>query len=487
MPLRQLIVVLICTCAHAQQPGHVELTPITLHTSEGESIDAERGTLWVTENRHDHDSRVIALAFVRLKSVADDARAPLVHLAGGPGDSSTHMADSPGALTAFRPILDVCDVIFFDQRGTGASEPDMRVPIDVRLSDVLFLDEDQAMARTREIGTQAAASLSQRGIDIRGYTTEQNADDLNDLRIALDEDHLSLLGFSYGTHLAQAMMRRHGDHLQSVVVCGVEGLDETYKDPMRADTQLRKLALMASADPQINQSIPDLIMLLRRVLARLQREPMVVQAQGPEGMIDVPVGPFGLMLIMRFDIGDATDLPVIPRLLWSIDRGDPSVLRWFVQKRLGIVRGLNGMTILMDGTSGASEGRWALVSAETERSLFGKAVNFPFPDAFDAMNVQTLPDDFREPLVSDVRTLLLSGSLDWNTPPYQAEKLRWGLTDSTHIIVDNAGHEQVLSHPDVQRAVVRFLGGDDVSDVRAAWPALTFEPLEGPGSHPATR
>src|SRR5689334_25089176 len=34
--------------------------------------------------------------------------------------------------------------------------------------------------------------------------------------------------------------------------------------------------------------------------------------------------PFGLKLILRIDLGDATDLPVYPRLLWSIDHGDPS-------------------------------------------------------------------------------------------------------------------------------------------------------------------
>lgn len=90
--------------------------------------------------------------------------------------------------------------------------------------------------------------------------------------------------------------------------------------------------------------------------------------------------------------------------------------------------------------------------------------------------------------MSDVRTLLLSGTLDWNTPPFQAEQLRWGLTDATHLIVENAGHEQILTHPEIWNAIPAFLAGDDVGAVRAAYPPLEWVPLEGydeDRSHPS--
>jgi hypothetical protein len=58
----------------------------------------------------------------------------------------------------------------------------------------------------------------------------------------------------------------------------------------------------------------------------------------------------------------------------------------------------------------------------------------------------------------------------------------------THLIVGGAGHEQTLTHPDIRDAIVRFLRGEDVSDVKAAWPPLSFVPLEGydpRNTHPA--
>ena len=76
-----------------------------------------------------------------------------------------------------------------------------------------------------------------------------------------------------------------------------------------------------------------------------------------------------------------------------------------------------------------------------------------------------------------------------NTPPYQAERLRWGMTDATHLIVDHAGHEQTLFQNDTAVPVIAdFLAGRDVRNRTITYPALRFVPLEGTDpavSHPS--
>jgi hypothetical protein len=83
----------------------------------------------------------------------------------------------------------------------------------------------------------------------------------------------------------------------------------------------------------------------------------------------------------------------------------------------------------------------------------------------------------------------VSGDLDWNTPPYQAEELRWGFSNATHLVVRNAGHEQTwLQNQGSIPVLVDFLSGKDVSDRHLSYPALQFLPLEGSdaaASHPA--
>ena len=141
-------------------------------------------------------------------------------------------------------------------------------------------------------------------------------------------------------------------------------------------------------------------------------------------------------------------------------------------------RRVNLLTWVMDGASGAPAHRWKRIEEETKASIFGDVMNFPYPSISDDLGNIDVGDAFREPLVSDVPTIFLSGTLDWNTPPKQAQRVRWGFSNSTHIIVDNAGHEQILPQPGIQDAVRRFLKGEDVSDVTVNLPPLKFIPVK---------
>jgi pimeloyl-ACP methyl ester carboxylesterase len=202
--------------------------------------------------------------------------------------------------------------------------------------------------------------------------------------------------------------------------------------------------------------------------------------------VDVPLGAWGLALLLRFDIGDASDVPVFPRLLFTLDQGDPSIASWFVSKRLASLTDLNAMTIFTDASSGASPERRALIAGQATRSMFFDVVNFPTEAAARIWKVTELDASYRSPLVSDVRTLICSGTLDWNCPPFQAERLRWGLSRAAHISVVNAGHEQIMAHAVVQRSIVRFLRGEDVDSATVSWPPLRFLPVTGPATgHPA--
>ena len=66
--------------------------------------------------------------------------------------------------------------------------------------------------------------------------------------------------------------------------------------------------------------------------------------------------------------------------------------------------------------------------------------------------------EVREPLFSPVPTLFVSGTMDANTPPFNAEELMWGFPNGRHVMVVNAFHETLVS-PAVQQWVVDFFGG----------------------------
>ena len=380
-------------------------------------------------------------------------------------------------LDTWVPFLALSDVVLIDQRGVTDTalqwEWDGPPPLN------FFVSADTALRHVAEMNRRAAAVIRARGVDVAGYTTVESAADLEALRAALGAERVSLLAFSYGTHLACAYLRTYGNRVESAVMLGTEGPDHTYKLPWTMDTQFRKLAGLTAADPRIAKRVPDLIALYDRVIARLEREPMIVPVPTGEDTLRVPVGAFGLRLILRYDVGDATDLVVFPRLLWSIEQDDPSLLSWFVRKRAGVAMGVHAMNSVMDAASGLTAGRRALIDAQARTSRFADVVNFPDLRE-DAWKTPDLGDGFRSPLVSTARVLFVSGDLDFNTPPYQAEELRWGMPNTTHLIVEHAGHEQTFWQNDTAiPVVVDFLAGRDVRDRTITYPVLRFIPLEG--------
>ncbi|MGH7566925.1 MAG: alpha/beta hydrolase, partial [Gemmatimonadota bacterium] len=135
------------------------------------------------------------------------------------------------------------------------------------------------------------------------------------------------------------------------------------------------------------------------------------------------------------------------------------------------------MSIAMDCASGVDEERRRRIESETPGSVFGRMVNLLEPESCESVDVADLGPDFRSPLESDVPTLFVSGTLDSNTPPWQAEENRKGFPNSAHIVVENAGHESTLPVPEVQGSIVKFMGGENLEDRRVALPALEFEPI----------
>ena len=450
--------------------------PFTVEAFHGKSLEGQIGSIEVPEHRGSDRKKTLALYFVRLPTTAENPAAPIVYLDGGPGGSGIRIARVPGYFETFEALTAVADVILLDQRGAGKSDPGLYCAPPNALPPLdLFADAAKLERFMLERVEACRGELEAKGVDLAGYTTRESADDLEALRRALGVERLSLLGFSYGTHLGLSAIRRHGPSLERVALVGVEGPDHTRKLPSSLDTQVRKLSLLAARDPAINQQVPDMYALLRKVLDQLAERPMLVTIELPDGPLEIPVGSHGLQMILNWDVGDGNDFPVFPALLATIDQGDPSLLAWFVRKRAPRMSGgVRALYFAMDGASGASPERWARIARETPGAILGNVANGLFPDVAGALGVQPLDESFRGPILSEVETLFVTGTLDSNAPPYQAEEVRWGFTSSSHLIVENAGHEDMLVHPEVRAVLSDFFQGQDVSDRRVALPTPRF-------------
>lgn len=464
----------------------LEWEPYELRDEEGETIpDVFVAKLTVPMNRAKPDGPTIRLAVLKLAGSPEGP--PLVHLHGGPGGLATGLA----GLLLWQDLRDTGDVILLDQRGCGRSEPALYLqPLPEGVPADVFASREALGRYLEAVSRETATALREQGIEPSAFHNLENVADLEDLRRALGVERLNILGFSYGSHLGLLWLRAHPGSIANAVLIGVEGLDMTSKLPRTYDVHWRRLALLAARDPALASHAAEIAELLPRALAELRREPLAVKLPDPVtgAARDYLVGPYGLELLLVLDLGDSSDIPVIPRLLHEVVHRRTSLLAWFVRKRLGLVAGFPVTMFTMDAGAWTPQGRSAAIAEQRVRAVLSDSMNFSFPEAEACFEPRRFGAEYCEPLISSVRTLFVSGELDSNTPPFQAEEVRFGFSDSTHLVARNAGHEGSWMNNDRSIAAIRdFLSGEDVSGRSIDLPTLRFAPLEGPASvaHPA--
>jgi pimeloyl-ACP methyl ester carboxylesterase len=438
----------------------LEFAPYAFETERHGTIDAQVAFLDVPRRRDEPDGPRMQLRVVRLPATAGDGKAtPVVYLAGGPGGSGVGTARGP-RWPVFEQVRRETDVLLFDQRGTGLSKPPPPCPHIQRFDDAKPLDREAALAALSHTAARCIAHWREEGVDLAAYTTAESAADLEDLRRALGVPQISLWGMSYGTHLALASLRLHGAGVERVVLIGVEGLDDTLKLPLAADTLLADLAVVAR-----DQGFEDLTGMTRRVLARLRQEPAQGRSLMHRGR-EVTLGAYDAQLAIAAALGRRSTQQMLPLALRDAEEGDYDLLSTLVlavREQLGEFR---AMPLAMEVASGHSPYRRAMAEAQANDSLFGDALNFPFPMIGDGLGLVNLGEAFRAPLHSDVPALFVSGTLDGRTPPANAEAVLPGFNNAVHLLVRGASHDDELwlGNPEIATHVAGFLAGQTVID-----------------------
>jgi len=196
--------------AHA---GQLALHPCSYATKKG-AYAADCGTLVVPENRHDPQSRLIALPVKRIKALSANPREPVFRLQGGPGLT---IMDFPDASR----FAGDRDVVLVGYRGVDGSS-------------VLDCPEaESAMKHARDLVGQAyndayakglsdcAKRLRGEGVDLAGYSLPERVDDLEAARRALGYRGIDLLSESAGTRTALIYAWRYPKSIHRSVLVGV--------------------------------------------------------------------------------------------------------------------------------------------------------------------------------------------------------------------------------------------------------------------------
>ncbi len=442
-------------------------TAITFTSGDGQTVAAYKGTFEVTENRQKNNGKTLSLHYVRFPSTHKKPGSPIIYLAGGPGGSGIETAKY-SRFDLFMAMREVADVIAFDQRGTGDSDtlPECRsnqyIPNDRPISDEEYIALNQTALK------ECFEFWQNNDIDYAAYTTPESVADLNDLRIHLGAEKISLWGISYGTHLAMAAMKTMSDKLDKVIIASAEGLDQTIKYPARTDAYFGRLQTALNQSSKNPETITDIRALMSRIHKKLDEQPQLISWQEGDETINYFLQARDMKQLVAGSIADPSNAKRILMLYLAVDAGITAPVAGIIQKYLNPKEPIKFklMSVVMDLASGISQSRRNLIEKQAQTALLGGYLNFTlyFTDIAHELGLD-LGDEFRKNPKSDVPTLLFSGTLDGRTYIESQLEAVSDFSQLTKITVQNAGHNLFKSSPKVIETMLKFMHDQPITEL----------------------
>jgi pimeloyl-ACP methyl ester carboxylesterase len=432
-------------------------------------VAGQWGELQVPENRTDSRSRQIKVTFGRLPGSAGNAGTPTFFIAGGPGASG--IGSFAGNAEWLLPLREFGDLVLVEQRGTGFSRPRLDCAEHWDLPIEAPLKRSELIATARRQFATCRRTWQAEGVDLAGYNTVAYAEDIVAVADALGYRRFAVVAFSYGTQIALELLRSHSHRLSRAVLLGVMGPSDSIRNPMDHDAVLARAAELLR-DDEASAVYPDLVSSTAEAVARLRRAPVQVSFPDPESgePIEFVYDELAYRRQMVTRLGIRDELAKLPRFNRALLAGsDQDWLRSELRTRL---RGLLWMRKGPLAMRSAAQ-HYATVCAAADPAprddvpsdcVLGHTFHPALPEACDAWQVPNLGDDFREPPRSDVPVLMFSAELDTKTPVQQAQRLLPHLENARHVVLMNAGHDDLLEVVEEVRArMAAFFSGETVS------------------------
>jgi pimeloyl-ACP methyl ester carboxylesterase len=425
---------------------------------------------------------------------------PVVYLAGGPGDIAP--LDVNAYITA--NFIRDRDFLVVSQRGTMFSEPALTCAAEDNFARELlglrFYSE--ATKRAHLAATEAChRELAATGADLSAYNSTENAADIADLRKVLGLTRWNVYGTSYGSYLAQTLMRDHPEGIRSVVLDSV--LPTTYTIPGNwwiTRAGFDNLFQACAAETACNAAHPHLEKAFTELVNKFEAEPLTTSVRDANTGKDLKVVLDGGALVdwLRNQNYAVPLLRAAPDLIGGLAAGRPEAIEAIAKSRVdrapppgpgvpAIGYGLSyGVTCREDypfatpedlATAGREAFPYYPATVQSE-GVGGWA--YANEDCRDVWKVPAAPTAMRQPVTSSIPTLLISGTFDTLTSPAGADAAATNLSNAIIISIPGVGHVVAPESPCAQAVIVSFLADPHAPDTSCVGalkpPSLTSRP-----------
>lgn len=432
------------------------------------AYSAECGSLKVKQNPDDPASKEIDIEILRLPAISPAAQKdPLFLIQGGPGGSSIEMANFLHGF--FADVRKNRDLIFVDQRGTGKSNPlrctqlsvkDMGLPEDEQLEKYLGLMRDCANDKKDALPF---------------YTTLHAVHDLDAVRKALGYEKINLWGTSYGTRVALEYAHRYPQHSRTMILDAVAPKEIALSKFSARDSLAALTAVNdeCQAQAECARLFGDIMIKAETVYTRLQiadqaGTPIQVSYKHPLNQVSdelrLSARIFSQLIFSALYSRDLTVL--LPQAISQAEQENYQLIATLFalaaeqSQKMNIADAMHFSVLCNEDWHFVSPG-----DVETTPPFFGlnaikdrDAVCAFWPKA-------NLPEDYWNPIRSDVPALLLSGKHDPVTPEYWAKQVAQGLSNATSLLASGGNHG-ISMEGCLPQIIAQFIERGSMRDVK---------------------
>jgi len=426
---------------------------------------ARCGIVVVPESRAQSNGKTIGLNVLVLPATPGPKQSDAIFgIAGGPGrptanSSGLELASIAGAAHNTR------DIVLVDQRGTGGSRP-LQCEIYPGSGPTRFFSPEWPTDILERCG-QRLGSIA----DLTQYSTDNAADDLDDVRSALGYDKVDLLGSSYGTTVALDYLRRHAANVRTAVLDGTE--DVNSKGPLlfakASQSAMNALFSDCVSDPACHSAMPNIRSELAAVLAKLAKGPVSASVTDPQTKQKFPVQIDQPMWVStaRNALDDPSGATDLLKMIHAAAGGDfnPSADAT-ARVRAGLDGLYEGMSMSVTCPEEVANIDPAAIPRATGTSFFG---DFQVRAQIAACNVwplKIIDPAFFAPVRSNAPVLMLTAALDSSTPPEESTRVQRYLPHAVNVVFGDVAH--AADTPCGKKLVSAFIIAGDARGIDAS-------------------
>jgi pimeloyl-ACP methyl ester carboxylesterase len=411
---------------------------------------------------------------------------PILYLAGGPGYPTGLNQESIEYWLMWLELNDwPHDLVLFDQRGIGLSQPSFDCP------EIMSLTQDilgQSLPLEKEFSLGKAAieqcyqRLTETHIDLSQYTTTHNSRDVADLMAALGGNDWNLYGASYGTRLALSVIRDYPQRVRSVILDSVypPEINELLEIPFIYDNALTTLFEGCRSDKICHSKFPNLEDSFQTLLARLSQAPIEFRVSAPdsEKPVKVMINDHRLMDVIFQALYRWDFISQLPLAIDSARRGVYGPLQPLVEDYVSWLLDTN----FSDAVYFSVECHDHFPKTTREEYL-AQVARFPNVSRFvknhwdynpcHFWKVGSVGEAFHKPVSSKIPTLFLSGEHDPVTPPLWAKNSASHFSHGYVFVFPGIGHGAVDSDECAPKLVKEFLHNPDKKPSNECLSSLT--------------